>query len=160
VTSTEDLAYVAGFFDGEGSVSIVELRRARGEAPHGGRIRLRLYVSLSQKDPSVLEWIRAEVLDGGGYINRGRDIAYLSMSDAVAERFLQSVLPYLRVKREQAAIGLRLRATCRPPSGPDRSPLTQSTVQLRKELRCQLLAANARGKGPRHPSAVALARLL
>lgn len=102
-----DLAYIAGFVDGEGSVTIVNT--------HG---QLALRVCVVQTDKDVLEWIRA-VLDCGGSISTrsrkgslGKKTLYvLQWGGASAGRVLEQVLPYLRVKRGKAEVGLQFQAT-------------------------------------------------
>lgn len=93
-----DLGYIAGFFDGEGSVGIV-----RPKARNGKRYpKLRARIAQNQRD--VLEWISATVGFGCVHTEKrlyGRERKLMHrfvVTDQQAERFLAVIRPYLRVK--------------------------------------------------------------
>lgn len=91
-----DIAFFAGFFEGEGSAC---------GAGNGSTI-----VQVPQKDPEVI--IRARSLWGGSLTQpEGRDIWVWVMSGDRARKFLQDVYPYLSNRRKaqiEAAGGLRM----------------------------------------------------
>lgn len=107
-------AYIAGFFDGEGSVVITGRGRGKGRPNNG---RLDLTVSIVNTDHDVIQMIRASA--GSGFVttrNRkgslGRKTLYVvQWSGRAAEAFLQEIYPYLRVKKGKAEVALRFRET-------------------------------------------------
>lgn len=86
-------AYIAGLFDGEGSIA------ARGLATATHR---RYTIIIGQKDVTPLAWIQRTV--GAGYIYRGTAGVhrYHLASQRAVYAFLHAVLPYLIVKGETA----------------------------------------------------------
>jgi len=98
--SVADLAYAAGFFDGEGAVSIVPVRNS------GGR-RSRNYkcvVLITQTDRPILEQVAAQFC-GAIYSNnfKARPATWrpgyqLHIGGEDARTFLLQIRPYLRLK--------------------------------------------------------------
>lgn len=97
-----ELAYCAGFFDGEGCCGI--------KARKGGKTLLHsAYVTVSQVRPEVLHWMRAHF---GGAIHLkaapksgiGNAIWTWQTSNKLALNFLRTVLPHLRVKKGEAEL--------------------------------------------------------
>jgi len=84
-----DLAYLAGFFDGEGSIS---LRLQQGKY-------LRIEVSCSQNSVDVL-WMYVRAFRGNVY--ESQRCYQWKTYGAQAINFLHSVLPFLVVKRLDA----------------------------------------------------------
>ena len=101
------LAYIAGFFDGEGSIVIT----SRG---HG---RLDLDVVVVNTDRDVVEMIRATFGTGNIYRRSragslGKKPAFvLQWAGKRAEEVLRLLYPYLRIKKGKAEIALRFRET-------------------------------------------------
>lgn len=90
-----DIAWLAGFFDGEGCIfAVASANRDRNYA---------VVVTLVQKDPTPLHWVAQHF---GGWVNSARGIYGWRASNRLAGRFLSVVTPYLRVKREQAELAL------------------------------------------------------
>lgn len=93
----EELAYLAGIVDGEGYIGA------------GKRRNLRVQVAMT--DESLISWIsekwgkRSVVQDRGPGFRKLYTV-YLTCQDA-AKR-LRELLPFLRVKRQQAEVGIRL----------------------------------------------------
>lgn len=110
--STEELAYIAGLFDGEGTVTISSYRASR----YGGTQRRILMVMLSSTDRSIIDCLR-ETFDGSLTItkahNNNKEIYRWTLSARMAADFLYIVLPYLRIKREHAILGLEWQSTVR-----------------------------------------------
>ena len=100
-----DLAYAAGFFDGEGYSGIRGTKTKTKRDPNG---RFFLSCIVTQKDPAILSWL---VLQFGGTIfhspsqicPRWRVVA------KVAENFLIQILPFLKLKKPQAELALEFR---------------------------------------------------
>jgi hypothetical protein len=108
--SRDDLGYLAGIFDGEGSVIInLGTTRHRGE---GHAPAYQLQVTISNTHRGLMEWIHASL--GGSLTAHKFDRALVchnwKMTDARAGEFLELLLPFLRVKREQAEVGIAFRA--------------------------------------------------
>ena len=88
-------AYIAGFFDGEGSVSFLWPKS------HGRKTSGRLSVRITQNDRRPLDWIRS--LYGGSVCERRRTERRqlqhdLTLTTELARKFLADIKPYLRVK--------------------------------------------------------------
>lgn len=101
-----DLAWAAGFFDGEGCISAPVRVRVRNRRDYS----LSLYVG--QVDPRPLMRLRSYF--GGEVVPRtswgkGRPIFMWRVSGTTAEATLRLLLPYLMVKEEQARLALELR---------------------------------------------------
>lgn len=98
------LAYAAGIFDGEGSVSIVKYRRKHRNA-------YSLIADVVNTDPRVTEWLYRNF--GGGvllkqHIPGRRPLFHWQLSGSGASEFLRDVQPFLIVKREKAIVALSI----------------------------------------------------
>lgn len=135
-TTEAVLAYWAGLFDGEGSVVI---------ANHNNGSQLKVTLP-NTYTPIVQELFQ---LFGGSYsehpgvgINDKPFARWeLSHKDNI-NRFLINILPYLRIKREQALIGLAFAKTV----GNRGQRLTHEIKVLRESLESSLHKLNKRGK--------------
>jgi hypothetical protein len=105
--SKESLAYAAGLIDGEGCILII-----RGK-PRGVRVTpqysLRIVVGMS-----VLTGVKFlhELFGGSISVRANREykpVNVWSVQTIQAEGVLRNILPYLRVKKEEARIGLEFR---------------------------------------------------
>jgi len=99
-----DLAYFAGFFDGEGCITIRNTKRANG------RIERQLCVSIGNTN----EWIISQIqFSFDGYIwhnkahDNNRDKWQLILTSRKALNLLESLLPYLTIKRAEAELGIK-----------------------------------------------------
>jgi len=97
-------AYIAGFFDGEGSITIAKSHR--GTSPIYW-----LVVCLTNKNLAVLQWV--QTLYGGRLSTKPRrstrwaEAYTLTINKKTQTRtFLESVLPFARIKRAQIEHGL------------------------------------------------------
>ena len=103
--SKTDLAYIAGFLDGDGSL-MLQLKR-RKDTKKAWRFMCTICFYQDTRHEAPLIWIQ-QVL-GIGYLSRRND----RMSELRVNGFkqvdsiLQDLLPYLRFKRAQALIMLR-----------------------------------------------------
>lgn len=127
-----ELAYVAGFFDGEGSITITT--RKRGD--------LFLNVVLVQTDRDILEWVRAVLDCGGSIYSRSRagslgkkECFALQWSGLSAGSVLLKLLPHLRVKKSKAAIAIEFQSTMKR-RGVNGTP--ENVLMLRENLRREL----------------------
>lgn len=140
--SNEDRAYVAGFFDGEGSLTIARF----------GKLRKTywLMVCLTNKNLAVLTWIQS--LYGGRLQEKprlrperwARAFTLTINRKADSKAFLESVQPFVRIKRQQVEHALaflslpprRWRYVRRPGSWPlkitvDDDATTRESMKLR-----------------------------
>ena len=117
-----ELAYIGGYFDGEGCIT-----------HGGGKGRQRLEIHINNTYPRTLERIQ-EIFGGtlkerwdGNPNHRG----YFSfrLNGDNASNFLEAMLPYLREKRAQAYLGLELRKT---PPGQARDVIAQHMGSLKR----------------------------
>lgn len=93
-----ELAYIAGFFDGEGCISAVAERR--------GYVSVRL--NISQKFDAPLLFIQSRF---GGNIRLHREsIWHWEAYGESALNMLRALLPYLILKRPQAALAIEFLA--------------------------------------------------
>lgn len=145
--NTLDLAYIAGFFDGEGSVTIHENCRPspRGHAPNHT-----LQVSIGNTDPRVIKWIHETY--GGTYAVRARTVSnhrvcgqWIARAN-IALKFLEDIRPHLRMKGDRADIGICFqRSKTKSPGrhGPG-SNLSKEEISWREEQRVKIRVENAR----------------
>lgn len=96
----KDLAWIAGFFDGEGCICLIR---------YGMQGTYNMIVSVSQSNPDVLEYIRDHF---GGHINvrtntSGRLHYTLGFRRSEKQHFLLSILPFSKIKTEQIKVALQ-----------------------------------------------------
>lgn len=120
----EEVAYVAGLFDGEGHIAIVRALASdnRTDPPRRYlRFGLVCAISLSRPGRETLEWIHRafggslRYQEGKRSYDRG---VYRRWDWRVASReaaaFLRAVRPLLRIKGEEADVALSFQATMGP----------------------------------------------
>ena len=147
---TKDLIYLAGFIDGEGTISI--LRNNRSEKRKRD-IEYRPYLSVSNTNKEVLDWIVS--VSGVGKVYREKVASkacknptrgfwkyYLMGTNAIA--FANLLLPYLRIKRLQAEILLNYGKTIIRENLPYRVP--ENIWLERKDLMENVKKLNQRGE--------------
>ncbi len=134
-------AYLAGFMDGEGTFSIVKTHQIRRhvDGTKVKNVRYHLHVKITNTDKKVLDWI---VEHFGGQLSERKRIEgekrkwELTISgNSSMEKFILSILPYLKVKILQAMVALdfvRLHG--------------QEVPEERDKLRYQMLKLNNSGK--------------
>jgi len=133
-----DRAYAAGFFDGEGSVTIsypVAFRNSQKGWQVG--------CSVSQLDPAPLRWLQER---WGGSVNGPRRNGQYDwrIHSAQVDRFLADIGPFLIVKGEAAAILVEFRQKVFHHVGSRGLP--EDEIARRRRLHQELQAANRRGR--------------
>lgn len=98
-----ELAYIAGFFDGEGSISIFQEKT--------GRYRLaRIGVYVVNTDFRPIKMLKEKF--GGHYREVQRPgkkkYAVWSVSCVKASEFLKAILPFLIIKKERACLAIEI----------------------------------------------------
>lgn len=94
------LAYLAGFFDGEGSINITTRKRKHFSTEHT------LTIAIGQKDGKTIDWIIDNL--GGNVSIVKRDGSYFwYCSNRRAYEILKVITPFLKYKRPQAELALK-----------------------------------------------------
>lgn len=144
--SIEDAAYAAGFFDGEGCISI-SYNPSNKSRKKNGKIyvneRYSLYVSLSQNDPAPIDWLVTR-FGGSSRFLRGKrsyDQGFYErwnwcITTNAAINFLRTIRPFLIVKASQADIAFEFAETMRRAN--DTRKLSAETVAKRQELHLKM----------------------
>ncbi len=106
--------WVAGFFDGEGSIGIYR----NGASTY--HLRTQLTQNVTPASEAILTELRERY---GGNVARMRSIIYRrgsafnwQINGNLASNFLSIILPHLRLKREQAEIAIAWQSQHLPPS--------------------------------------------
>lgn len=142
----ESLAYIAGFFDGEGCVT-VSVRQ--GKSTHHT-----IRVSVTNTRLDVLEYISI-LLPGSIYPYDSKDnrkLRYtLVWTGREAINTLELLLPYLRIKGEVAEVAVDMWYKCfdnryRNPSGGPKSILSEAETILRSSYTKHIMNYNKRGR--------------
>lgn len=97
-----DLAYIAGFFDGDGSI-MVQIKKTKYHVK-GWRLMFTICFYQDSKHAQPLTWIRQRL--GIGYIYARNDgMTELRINGyAQTEKILNNLFPYLKFKRKQTKI--------------------------------------------------------
>jgi len=108
-----DWARAAAYMDGEGSILIVRRGKKRYDAGKG----FYLDVRMTNTDPRLIHWFK-ERFDGSVIhelrrSKKHRDCYRWHITCQAAARFIEGVLPYLIIKREQAEVALAFQSTLR-----------------------------------------------
>ncbi|MBI4789606.1 MAG: hypothetical protein HY782_21460 [Chloroflexi bacterium] len=145
-------AYLAGMFDGEGSIMIFK-SPPRG---HGKSAVYRLMVGMTSTNLAVLEFARKHYggLIGGPYVRgeRWRPSYRWQMYDNDSITFLQEIEPYIQAKRDQIRLAFEFRErilNCRTQSlgkGYGSQQMTDDEMVARDALYQRMKLLNQRGQ--------------
>lgn len=104
----EELAYIAGFLDGDGCVMLQLIYRH--DYLLGYQIRASIVFYQKQQNRQFLEWLKDKLVDG--YIRNRNDgmSEYTIVGINAVTKLLLQLEPYLRLKKEQTAIALKVMA--------------------------------------------------
>lgn len=130
MTYIADIAWAAGFFDGEGCITIHLSRRSSRELRQFHQLR----TDVVQKSIAPLQKL-IEMFGGGIYQRSSGALYTWVLTGADAEAFLTAILPYLIVKREQALVAVGFRPAFSNRRG---VPVTDELWQSREAMRLQL----------------------
>ena len=127
-----ELAYMAGLFDGEGYIAITNhVRRNRPSKDY------KLFCRVAMCNPYIPKFFE---LHFGGRVftykkeNRRRVWSWQIANDPAME-FLQTVLPYLRLKKNEAELGIEFRERLQNVVFRGRNRLPDSEVAIREAQR-------------------------
>ncbi len=133
----EQLAYTAGFIDGEGSIQI---RNKKNRHQHSVRMEVK------NTNLDVLMYLKN--LFGGSiqcriYQNKNHKQAYSwTLSNLSAVNFLKSILPFLRIKKSQAELAIEFQSTV---IGRGRRKIPENIFKIRDDMFLQMKELNRRG---------------
>ncbi len=126
-----DLAYIAGFIDGEGCIGILKRQRKNFSPEY------HIYVSVGQKDAQILDWLAKNY--SGAIHHVKRDGSYMwNLSYNNAYNFLKQILPYLKYKKPQAQLALSFYEQTDHRGKGMGGRLTQPEINRREELLLKL----------------------
>lgn len=149
--SPVDLAYIAGFMDGEGTIG---MKREQRRSVSGG-YSYQAYITAANTDPVVIEWlyslfggnIRKRPINPGFSSPNAKPHLYVwAVGAKTAVAICELLLPYLRMKRRQAEILLEACGDARRRSG--RVGFPQEHWDCLEQARQQLKELNQRGVKP------------
>lgn len=93
-----NLSYLAGFFDGEGCISILKYsKNSKWNASYF------LQAQIGQKYGSTLDWVKENY---GGNVYKKRDQTWI-VTNFKAYEFIKLLMPYLRYKKPQAELAIK-----------------------------------------------------
>lgn len=108
-----ELAYLAGFLDGEGSITVFNFVDKRYPRRQGSVLRLSAY----NTNLAVLEWIAFRFGGRVGLVKRRRidwKQSYIwERGGRNAAEIIEACLPFFKVKRQQAELFMEVAATIR-----------------------------------------------
>lgn len=109
--------YIAGFFDGEGSIYINKTKCIENRTG----VRYQFFLTMNNTNREVLEKIREFLGKEGIHLtvdkrNRGKypDVYCIAAESRKAAEILRKLRPYLIVKRRQADLALKFQAHMKP----------------------------------------------
>jgi hypothetical protein len=101
-----DLAYAAGVVDSDGYIGVLRSRGGKEHKAAGWQCSYMPRVAVKQVTPQALDLLHelfgGHRYDGKPTTGRGRPLMGWAVHSAMAVRTCQALLPYLRIKREQA----------------------------------------------------------
>jgi len=129
--SAVQLAWLAGFFDGEGCISIFHIVEKPTQLRPKGRTRYALQISITNTSVSALALVHTWF--GGKLYKHSRGCWVWKLCGRNLQRdFLQAVQSYLHIKSAQAAIALEYLATVIDDKTYGYCPLTPESEAIRK----------------------------
>jgi hypothetical protein len=133
-----DIAYTAGLFDGEGSISIVKLAKYP-------RFTF-LQISVGNNFPEAIFFVQSLL---GGYVtcvkSATRDQFYKwALKGKKAGQALRTLLPYLRITKEQAQLAIEFQELVNSGKHGFRNPITEDEIVKREEIRREISFLNAK----------------
>lgn len=150
-----DLAYLAGFVDGEGCFHACKLKNKPGDGYKNGHYRCVLKVS--NTDEGIFHWLQ-ETFRGtcSAAFKETRD--HLYKRDCyewvvTGHRLLdlcKQLLPYLKVKKKHCEWTIKFRETFPETLGRGNRELTQKEIDLREQCIAEIKKLNARVRAMPH----------
>jgi len=96
-------AYLAGFLDGDGAIMACIEKHSEKKF----NFRIRIVVKITQSKKINLEWLKNSLKIG--LIRQNRSVVdWIIRDQQCVESLLRLIIPYLRVKKKQAEIALKI----------------------------------------------------
>lgn len=145
-----DYAWAAGFFDGEGCVSLSDCTKRN--SPRGPARHITMKILICQKDRRPLDKFKGlfggeikPFVRGGKNARGGQSLVWeIVLRATLAANALKLMLPYLTLKGDVARVALELQA--RIDSYPRKGrgcPLSEQEIAIRRELLAKALWLNS-----------------
>jgi len=139
------LAYVAGLFDGEGSIYIA-INKPKPKF-HTKSPNHWLGAAIGNTNRPLVDWLKAEfgghiVKGGGGHVKRQQAYWIWVVSSTQALTFLKRLYPYLRIKKEQAKLGIEFQNQRIKDGNPGRKGISLEVLVKRDWYKKQISALN------------------
>jgi len=135
--------YLAGMFDGEGTISIIRRERSRREA-------YSLRLTLHSTNKSALEQIQKDFEGVLGERDRGNPkhaIAYhLTWNHQQAGEILKNIAPFLLIKKTQATLGLEFQRIASGLQKYGRKGIPKDVLENLRVLKKAINLANRKGR--------------
>src|SRR5215469_13265102 len=135
-----DIAYAAGLFDGEGSITIGRRKTKGARKP-----TYFVEILMGNTSLSVLEWMKQKfggriTHNGGNRHNENHRQAWRWMaSTRQAGRVLRLLLPFLKIKEKQAKLAISFQERVSKYNARNGNPLTEDELTWREQQK-QLLS--------------------
>ena len=127
IVKIEQIAYIAGLIDGEGSINI---------SKKGGRY-FWLTVDIGTTDKRLLAWLLENI---GGHVRvstkanpKHKTGYHWTLCSKQAKKLLQLILPFLIIKKEEAIIGIQFQETMKP-----QNKLLEEDIKLRQKMKDEI----------------------
>lgn len=165
-------SYLAGLFDGEGSISIIFQKPRKKpykyslKKPSRGRFQLCVHICNTYK-PVILELVK--FVKGKGYTDnknsnkrKGKSFhktCYAwQTSNRNAKEFLEKIYPFLFIKKEQAKIAIDFQKTMQKWRKEGSRSLSDEDLRFGWECKKRITELNGRAKNPRSIASLELAK--
>lgn len=137
----DDIAYAAGLFDAEGSISITKSKRKRCISPS-----YKLHINLTSTNWPILNWFKNNF---GGCIScdkrKKKSCFQWATATNVAANFLQEIIQDLQIKKLQTKLAFRFRDEIR--TGRKHGRIAPESLKRREQLRNQIFILNRKHSG-------------
>ena len=139
--SRNDLAYIAGFIDGEGCFTIGFYNASKGRGRYHKAVLL-----IAQKSKDILVWIQATLGIGNSsiYLRKTTGVYYLRYQGKHVETIAKLLYPYFRVKKLQAETVIKFSKLKKKLNGCYYEKITPKDIVKRDALMFEMRNLNAR----------------
>lgn len=141
-----ELAYIAGFFDGEGSFQVTRNKGTKYKDSYG------ILVGFSNTDKGIIEWfedrIDGKTSIGNRYEDNRKTIFRFTVHSGDREVFLHAIYPYLKIKKDVARLVIEFQTMIRKGGGKNTGihGIDEKEQKRREEIFWEARKLNQRGK--------------
>lgn len=140
----EELVWMAGIIDGEGSIMIQRVSRKHGLHPEY-RLVLRINLSVGQDMSMFSRRFGSKIYSGKASTGKSKPYRIWLVYNKAALGVLKVLLPYLVWKKDKAVLAIQFQERC---CKADRSRLSGKELEEREEFYQAMKRLNFRGKVP------------